>query len=361
MRYLTEAEESELMGTGYPGELQLGADGHLYQWTEEIDGLGNLIGSWKRLRKLGRRVRKGMQRVVRRALPIAQRVASAIPLPQAQAVAAGIRRARPLLQRAGIAGHDSLGALYQAPDGTVYQVEGLGQDEEFLGLGDDELMEVAGIGHLGEVRLGADGHLYQWTEEMDGLGNLIGSWKRLRKLGRRIRKGVRRAVRQALPIAQQVASSIPHPKAQAVATGIKKASPLLRRAGFAGPNDLGALYQAPDGTFYQVGGIGDLAEDEELYGLGQDEELYGPAENDELYGLAEDEEFDGMGNDEALYGLAEDEELYGLAEDEELEGLEGYLREDGVNGLEAYVKEEPPATRMFVKSSQSPEIWRPLW
>lgn len=352
MRYLGEADESELMGIGYPGELRLGADGHLYQWTEEIDGLGNVFGSWKRLRRLGRRVRKGVRRVVRRTLPIAQRVASAIPLPQAQAVAAGIRRATPILRRAGIAGYDGLGALYQAPDGTLYQVEGLGEGEEFLGLGDDELMEVAGIGYPGELRLGLDGHLYQWSEEVDGLGNLIGSWRRARRLARRARKGARRVVRRASPIAQQVASAIPHPQAQAAAARIQRATPILRRAGVAGHNGLGALYQAPDGTLYQVEGFGDVGEDEELYGLAEDEELYG---------VAEDEEFDGFGEDEELYGLAEDEELYGLAEDEELDGLEGYIREDGVSGLEAYVKQEPPVTRMFVQPSQSPEIWRPLW
>lgn len=343
MRYLGEAEESELMGIGYLGEVRLGADGHLYQWTEEIDGLGNVFGSWKRLRRIGRRIRKGVQKVVRRALPIAQRVASAIPLPQAQAVAAGLKRATPILRRAGLAEYGGLDGLYQAPDGAIYQVEGLDQDEEFLGLGDDELMEVAGIGAMDEVRLGLDGHLYQWTEEMDGLGNVFGSWKRAKKLGRRVRRGARRVTQRGLPIAQRVTSAVPHPAARAAAARIQQASPALRRAGLADPNGLGALYEAPDGSVYQVDGIGDLAQDGELYGLGQDEELYG---------LAEGEEYEAIG---------EDEELYGLAEDEELEGLEGYIREDGVNGLEGYMKEEPPTTRMFVRPAQAPDMWRPLW
>jgi hypothetical protein len=326
MRYLGEADENELMGIGYSGELRLGADGHLYQWTEERDGLGNVFGSWRRLRRVGRRVQRG----VRRALPVVERVASAIPLPQAQAVAAGIRRARPVLRRAGLAANNGLGALYQAPNGAVYQVSGLDQDEELLGPGQDELMEVAGIGSLGEVRLGADGYLYQWTEENDGLGNVVGSWRRLRRAGRRIQRGVRRA----LPVVERVASAIPLPQTQAVAAGIRKARPLLRRAGLAADSGLGALYQAPDGTLYQVEDLGELAQGEELYDL------------------AEDEELEGMG---------QDEELYGLAEDEEFEDLEGYIREDGVDGLEAYVPEEPPTTRKFVRPAQSPEIWRPLW
>lgn len=331
MRYLGAAHEDELMGIGHPGELRLGADGHLYQWTEEIDGLGNVFGSWKRLRRLGRRIRKGVQRVTRHALPIAQRVASAIPLPQAQAVAAGIRAATPLLRRAGLAEHAALGALYEAPDGSLYVVDGIGQDDEYLGRDDDELMEVAGIGYMGEVRLGADGHLYQWSEEIDGLGNVFGSWRRVRRLGRRARQGARQITRRALPVAQQVASAIPHPAARAAAARIQQVQPVLRRAGVAGYNGLGNLYQAPDGAVYEVEGIDSLAADEE---------------------------FDGVGDDEELYGLAQDEELYGLAEDEE---LEGYIREDGVDGLEGYVKEEPPTTRMFVRSAQAPDIWRPLW
>jgi hypothetical protein len=213
-------------------------------------------------------------------------------------------------------------------------------------------MEVGGIGYLGEVRLGGDGHLYQWSEEIDGLGNVVGSWRRLRRLGRRIRKGVRRVARRALPIAERVAAAIPHPKAKAVAAGIRRARPILRQAGLSDPNGLGALYEAPDGSIYQVDGIGDLTQDEELYGLGQDEELYG---------LADNEEFEGIGEDEELYGLYEDEEFEGIGEDEELYGLEGYIREDGVNGLEGYMKEEPPTTRMFVRPAQAPDIWRPLW
>jgi hypothetical protein len=343
MRYPGEAEESELMGIGYLGEIRLGADGHLYQWTEEADGLGNVFGGWKRLRKIGRRIKKGIQRVARRVIPVAQMVASAIPHPKAKAVAAGLRTATPLLKRAGLADYGGLGALYEAPDGSLYAVDGVGQEDEYLGLGDDELMEVAGIGSLGEVRLGLDGHLYQWTEESDGLGNVFGSWKRVKKLARRARQGARRVIKRALPVAQQVASAIPHPAARAAAARIRQVTPALRRAGVAGHNGLGNLYQAPDGAVYEMEGIGDLAEDEELYGF------------------AQDEEFEGVGEDEDLYGLAEDEELYGLAEDEAIDDLEGYIREDGVNGLEAYVPEEPPTTRMFVRPGQAPDIWRPLW
>jgi hypothetical protein len=113
---------------------------------------------------------------------------------------------------------------------------------------------------------------------------------------------------------------------------------------------LGALYQAPDGTVYQV------------QGLGQDEELQGVAEDDELQGLAQDEELQGLAEEEELEGFAEDEELQGVAEDEDLQGLDqGYVREDRMNGLEAYVPDKPASTRWFTPPNQPPEMWKPLW
>jgi hypothetical protein len=186
-------------------------------------------------------------------------------------------------------------------------------------LGQDEVIQLMGVGTLGEVRQGPDGNLYQWVETVDGLGNPIGGfWRRLR-----------RAAQRALPVAQQVASAIPHPAAQAVAAGLRTATPILQRAGVAGANGLGALYQAPDGTLY----------------------LEAPE-------LAEDEEPE---------GLEQDEELDGFAEEEELEGLEqGYVREDGTSGLEqAYVPDQPTGTPWFTPAAQPAEkrtvMWEPLW
>jgi hypothetical protein len=252
------------------------------------------------------------------------------------------------------------------------ELRGLAEEEELRGLGEDELTQGMGVGYLGEVRQGPDGNLYQWVAGADGLGNPIGFWKALRRIGR----GLRQFARRALPIARFVAPFIPG-VGPAVAAGLRVATPLLQRAGIAGGNDLGALYEAPDGTLYQVQGI---AEDEEPWGLNEDEELRGIAEEEEIRGLSEDEELRGLSEDEELRGLAEDEELHGLNEDEELRGIaeeeeirglseeeelrgldQGYVREEGVSGLDAYVPDQPTGTRWFASPNQPPEMWKPLW
>jgi hypothetical protein len=223
-------------------------------------------------------------------------------------------------------------------------------------LGEDEPTQVLGIGYLGQVAQGPDGNLYQWVQGVDGLGNPIGFW-------RKWRRRLRRVVQRAMPFVQQVAPFIP-----GGAAALKVATPILQRAGVAGYDGLGALYQAPDGTLYQVQGLAQdeelrgLAEDEELRGFAEDEELRGLAEDEELRGLDEDEELRGVAEDEELRGFAEDEELRGFAEDEEIRGLDqGYVREDSVSGLEAYVPEQSPTTRWFVPPAQPPELWKPLW
>jgi hypothetical protein len=213
-------------------------------------------------------------------------------------------------------------------------------------LGEDNVTRMMGIGYAGEIRQGPDANLYQWVQGVDGLGNPIGFWRALR----RIKRGIRRVVQQALPIAQQVASMIPHPAAQTAAAALTAATPVLRQAGVAGSHGLGALYQAPDGTVYQV------------QGLGQDEELQGVAEDDELQGIAQDEDLQGLAEEEELQGLAEDEEPQGFGEDEELQGLDqGYIREGNISGLEAYVPNQPASTRWFTPPNQPPEMWKPLW
>src|SRR5262245_23352374 len=224
-------------------------------------------------------------------------------------------------------------------------------------LGEDEVATMMGIGYLGEVRRGPDGAAYQWVEGVDGLGNPVGLWRKLRNLRRFARYAVpggaafaigkgllrqplfRRLATQALPFVPGVGP--------AAAAALRYATPLLQRAGVALPvtapavaapavavpseaapgeaapavagygGSLGALYQASDGTPYQV------------QGFAQDEELRGFAEEEELRGLAEEQELRGLGAlyqapDGTLYqvqGLAEDEELRGLAEEEELRGL----------------------------------------
>jgi hypothetical protein len=84
-------------------------------------------------------------------------------------------------------------------------------------------------------------------------------------------------------LAQRGASFVPGPYGAAIRAGLKIATPILQKAGVAGYNGLGALYQAPDGTLYQQ--VQGLNEDEELRGLAEDEELRGLDEDDELRGI----------------------------------------------------------------------------
>lgn len=352
MRYFSESDVTQMMGVGHLGEVRQGPDGNLYQWVEGVDGLGHPIGFWRGLRKR-------LKKVVRRALPLAQKFAPFIP-----GASAALTVATPFLKQAGVAGYGGLGALYQAPDGTLYQVQGLAEDEELRGIDEDDMTQMMGVGYLGEVRQGPDGNLYQWMQGVDGLGNPVGFWGRLRKLARRALKyhpvtaalrAARPLVQQALPIAQQVASVIP-----GGAAAVTAATPILKEAGVAGYHALGALYQAPDGTLYQQ--VQGLAEDEELRGLAEDEALRGIDEDEELRGLDEDEELRGFGEDEELSGLAEDDELRGLEDDEDLRGLDqGYVPEPGTSGLDAYVPQTPPQTRWFTAPAQPPEMWKPLW
>jgi hypothetical protein len=154
-------------------------------------------------------------------------------------------------------------------------------------LGEDEATRIMGLDHLGEVRQAPDGQLYQWIEGVDGLGNPVGFWKKLKRIASRVAPlvvpggaamkllqygPVRGLVRRALPFAQSIAPFVPG-FGPAAATALRMATPALRQAGIAGYGGLGALYQAPDGTVYQMQG---LAEEEELRGLAEEEELRGP-------------------------------------------------------------------------------------
>ena len=234
-------------------------------------------------------------------------------------------------------------------------------------LSEDQVTQMMGIGYLGEVRQGPDGNLYQYVQGVDGLGNPIGGfWSKLK-----------RGLRKVHSLAQRGASFIPGSYGAAIRAGLKVATPVLQKAGIAGGNGLGALYQAPDGTLYQrVQGLDEdeelrgLAEDEELRGLDEDdelrgidedEELRGLSEEEELRGLDEDEELRGLDADEELQGLAEEEDLRGVGEDQDMQGVDGYVRRDGMNGLEAFVPQEPPQTRWHVASALPSEVWKPLW
>lgn len=363
MQYLSEDQATQMMGIGYLGEVRQGPDGNLYQYVQGVDGLGNPMGGfWSR-------VKRGLRKVH----GLAQRGASFIPGPYGAAIRAGLKVATPALQRAGIAGYDGIGALYEAPDGSLYQqVQGLAADEELQGIGDDAMTQMMGVGYLGEVRQGPDGNLYQYMHGVDGLGNLTGFWSKVRKLASRVikyhpaalaLKAASPLLRKALPIAKQVASNIP-----GGTEALTAATPILRKAGINGYDGLGALYQAPNGSLYQqVQGLADdeelkgLDEDDELRGIDEDEELRGLSEDEELRGFDEDEELRGLDADEELQGLADDDELRGVAEDQEMSGVDGYVRQNGMSGLDAYVPQQPPQTPWHVAPAQAPEVWKPLW
>jgi hypothetical protein len=359
MNYPGDDGETQMMGLGsYIGELRQGSDGSLYQWTQGIDGLGNPVGFWKKLRR-------GLRQVARRALPIASRLAPLVP--GGAAVAAGLTKVTPYLQQAGVAGYDGLGAtglgaLYEAPDGTLYQqIEGLAEDEDLQGLGDADVTQMMGLGsYIGEMRQGPDGSLYQWTQGIDGLGNPVGFWKKLRR-------GLKRIVKKALPIVSSVAPLIPIPGVgPAITAGLKTITPLLRQAGVAGYEGLGALYQAPDGTLYQQV-TGDPMQGQSMEGYpmqgqpmqGYPMQGYQGYEDGEMAGLAEGS-LQEYGNDDAFQGYADDE-MAGYAEDEDLQGMEGYVRQDGMNGVDAYVPQEPPKTQWYSTPAQTPEMWKSPW
>ena len=388
MNYLGQDEMTEMMGIGYLGEVRRGPDGDLYQWVSGVDGLGNPFGFWKKIKRFARKVTKPVTRIAKKALQfvrkpwciplqavpgsvkgIAKRVCRVVgklsPLAHVPVVGSYYRGAAKLCKIAkgcGIAGlEDGLGdgtfALYEglAEGDGLY---GLNEDEVLYGLGQEDLTEMMGIGNLGEVRQGPDGGLYQWVEGIDGLGRRRRFWHCRHCMAIKKRLALRR--RKMRLRAKQAVSAA--------------GAPSLPQAKPAGLNGLGDLYQASDGSVYQMDGLGEdeelygLAEDEDLYGIGAEDELYGLAEDEDLYGLSEEDDLYGIGEEDDLYGLGEEDELYGIGEEDELYGLaegedlDGYVHtSDGVNGLEAYVSDQPPGNRMFARPAQPVDTWKPLW
>jgi hypothetical protein len=159
------------------GEIAQAADGNLYQWVQGVDGLGSPFGFWKRIKRLAKR-----------AMPLVQKIAPFVP-----GGAAALTVATPFLKQAGVAGLGEIGALYAAPDGSLYQVQGVDaadsiegfaaddldglddaelqglEDDDLNGMADDELRglsddELRGLQADDELRgFGAD-------EELNGIG-----------------------------------------------------------------------------------------------------------------------------------------------------------------------------------------------
>lgn len=374
MDYIGEDELTQMMGIGQLGEIRRGPDGDMYQWVEGVDGLGNLTGFWSKIKKGVKRIAKTVSKYATKpyciplqAIPgpvkgIAKKVCRVVgqlsPLAHVPVVGSYYRGAAKLCKIAkdcGIAGLE--GGLMQAPDGTVYEVQGLGggeilfgqsEGEVLYGLGQEDLTAMMGIGQLGELRRGPDGEVYRWVEGLDGLGRRVRFWrcKGCIDASKRIARS-----KQRQRMIRQSGASRP------------AAAPM--QAAPAAVSGIGEIYQAQDGTVYGMSGF---ADDQDLYGLGDEHELYGLSDDEELYGLADEDDLTGMEEgelygleeDEDLYGLAEDEELYGLADDEELYGVDGYIT-DPNKTFGAYVPDRPAGTRMFVPPAQAPEIWKTLW
>lgn len=206
MRYASN-DMTDLMGLGaYMGEIRQGPDGHLYEWVEGVDGLGNPIGFWKILKRVGR----GLKKVARVALPFTKFIPGVGP---------AIYAAGSLAQRAGI----------------------LGQAQ------------------VGEIAQGEDGQLYQYVEGVDGLGNPVGFWKPLRRLASRAKGLIPKLVSkipfagkvkrytgpfcQFLPRLQPCVQQIP--QAAPVYNTATKVCRVLKRVGLAGPQ--GEPYELVEG------------------------------------------------------------------------------------------------------------------
>ena len=381
MRYPEDDDMTQVMGIGqYIGQVRQDSDGNTYQWVEGIDGLGNPVGFWKNLAKKALSLTPTGQAL--RLLPIAKKVARYTPAGQVVKYLSTRKRRRYSSPRRfprrraysrgryRFAGYDGIGSLYQAPDGTLFQatdddvaINGLAQDEELEGLGQDELTEIMGIGALGEIRKGPDGSLYQWVEGIDGLGNPIGFWKKLTKWYGRAKRGIRKVARKVVPLVRKAAPFIPG-YGPAISAGLNKLLPILRQYGLANADGLGALYEAPDGTIYQVEGLADY---EDMEGLADDyEDMEGFADDyEDMEGLADEEELEGFADDyEDMEGLADEEELEGFADDyEDMEGLgQGYVRrQDNIYGVEGYVPHRRPTTRWFKEPAQTPKMWQSPW
>ena len=239
-------------------------------------------------------------------------------------------------------------------------------------LSESDAMQMSGFGQLGDIAQGSDGHLYEWVEGIDGLGNPVGIWKRLRRLARPL-------VQRALPFARQIAPFVP-----GGAAALTAVTPILERAGVAGYG-IGELYEASDGTVFQMQGLsaedelnGFLAdeelggpEDEELRGLDDDDELRGLSADEELSGLDAEDDLSGTGEGDDMQGFADDPEISGIAADDDLQGMEdddplqgldqGYVHQDGVSGIDAFVPQRPSTTRWVKAPAEPPEMWKPVW
>lgn len=106
--------------------------------------------------------------------------------------------------------------------------------------GPADMTQVLGIGsYVGELREAPDGNLYEWVAGVDGLGNPIGFWKKIKGMAtrfakalipgplKRLARGVCRNVDQLGPVATFVPPMLPY------YTGAKGLCKVLRSTGIA--------------------------------------------------------------------------------------------------------------------------------
>ena len=342
MRHLIGDDANEMSGFGDVAAVHEGPDGNLYEWVEGLSAWGEPVGFWQGLSEV-----------------------AVVPEPPA------------------------LGALYQASDGSLYQMHGLGEEEQEAKAeeppaddGDDEAAAPAkvkmGPGKPGEIRVGPDGKRYRWVMGVGPGGKRTGFWRRLRPRprGRPPAPQVRRAapggpprpgprpaasggrkrkpfLKRLLPFAKAAASLIPIPGAGAIVRGgLTLADKAFTKKQVAGIAGLGALYQAADGSLYQVQGI-------------DEDDLNGFADRDAIDGISASTDLDGFGRDD-IEGIdaGSDVEGWGDPIAPHIEGddaFDGYVREPRPSTLQAYVPDKPPQTRAFDPTREPPDNWKPIW
>ena len=167
MKQIAKNELVQVMRDGQPGEIALGPDGNLYQWVKGVNKPGNPHGSWQKLRRL--ELCALTYPAVNQAIPTVTRVAA-----QQSGFQEGVRGSssgsywHPIrLQKAAVIGNDGLGALYQAVDGTIYEVVGL-EDESQKGF------EYPDFHVVEEMKLFTDElsiEVKNWADRLNSIGD----------------------------------------------------------------------------------------------------------------------------------------------------------------------------------------------
>src|SRR5262245_60706980 len=128
-----------------------------------------------------------------------------------------------------------------------------------------DMTQVMGIGsYVGEIREGPDGHLYEWVEGVDGLGNLFGFWSKVKGVAKGLAKGAIRVVGNILippplrSVAKRVCNFLPQigpvvsqiPDAKGPYAMANRFCGVLRRVGIAGPED--GMMEVPEQVMAQL-------------------------------------------------------------------------------------------------------------